>query len=102
MRIPADRHVDTYESRRVAELEEKILTLDKAMADARLRIEKWVACHPQDRTIFKNGLPMMRIGAMELRHPDLRALESELDSLLVRWHSTLNEFAGLKARLRQG
>ena len=92
---------DIYPARRLAELEEKIPLLVKAMADARHSIERFVENHPEQRTTFSNGHPTVRVGAMELRHPDLRALEAELDCLVTRWQATLNEFAVLKG-MRQG
>jgi hypothetical protein len=102
MKITADQHVGTYEARRLAELEEQIPLLDKAMADARDRIERFVAGNPQCRTIFAHGGPAVRVGAMQLRHPDLRALETELDNFVARWHATLGEYAALKQERRRG
>jgi hypothetical protein len=73
------------------------------MADARDRIEKFVERNPQCCTIFAHRLPAVRIGGMELRHPDLRALESELDALVMRWHITLEQYGTLKQnKMRQG
>ena len=97
-----DHSTDTYTATRLAELEKEIPLLDKAMADVRHRIEQFVTLHPQQRTTFANGLLVGRIGGMELRHPDLRALESELDALVMRWHTTLAEFAGVKVKLNRG
>jgi hypothetical protein len=102
MTITADHSTDTYTARRLAELEVEIAKLDNAMTDARDLIDKFVENHPQQRTTFANGIPITRVGAMELRHPDLRALEAELDCLVTRWHRTLNEFAGLKAKVSRG
>jgi hypothetical protein len=101
MTITADHLTDTYETTRLAELEKEIPLLDKAMTDVRHRIEQWVECHPQDRTVFENGLPMMRLGSMEMRPQNLRALEAELNSLVALWHATLKEFADLKEKVRQ-
>ena len=101
MRITADQPVDNYPTKRLKELQEEIPLLDKAMADARHRIERFVENHPQQRTTFTNGVLVGRIGAMELRHPDLRAAESELDNLVLRWHATLGEYAALKQKMRQ-
>jgi hypothetical protein len=99
MKIAPDHLTDTYETKRLAELEEEIPRIDAAMEDARHRIEKFVERNPQCRTIFAHRLPAVRIGGMELRHPDLRALESELDNLVLRWHAVLAEFADLKAKM---
>jgi hypothetical protein len=102
MRNPADHATDSYEVKRLAQLEVEIARLDTAMADARHRIEGFVENHPQQRTTFANGLLVGRIGAMQLRHPALRSLEIELDNLVALWHRTLKEFADLKGKLRQG
>jgi hypothetical protein len=102
MTIKADHSTDTYTAARLAELEKEIPMIDAAMEDVRHRIEQFVELHPQQRTAFANGLLVGRIGAMELRHPYLRALESELDNLVTRWHATLGEYAALKQKRRQG
>jgi hypothetical protein len=102
MTIKADHSTDTYTAARLAELEKEIPMIDAAMEDARHRIEKFVELHPQQRTTFANGLLVGRIGAMEMRHRDLRALENELNALVMRWNSTLAEFADLKAKVSRG
>jgi hypothetical protein len=101
-RNPADQPAGDYETKRLAELEKEIPLLDEAMADVRHRIERVVENHPQQRTTFSNGHPAVRVGAMELRHPDLRALETALDNLVQQWNSTLAEFAGLKVKMSRG
>jgi hypothetical protein len=102
MKIAPDHLTDTYETKRLAELEKEIPLLDKAMMDARHRIEQFVERNPQQRTTFANGLLVGRIGVMELRHPELRALENELDDLVLRWHETLAEYAALKQKRKGG
>lgn len=102
MKITADHSIDSYTATRLTELEEEIPRIDKAMADVRHSIEKFVESHPQQRTTFSNGLPAVRVGAMELRHPDLRELETALDNLVLRWHATLAEFANVKAKVPRG
>jgi hypothetical protein len=102
MTVTADPSTDTYTAARLAELEKEIPMIDAAMEDARRRIEQWVECHRQDRTVFKNGLPVMRVGAMDMRSENLRLLETELNGLVELWHGRLKEFADLKGMLRQG